>query len=655
MYKETPIQRSTTIPRRQYNVPDSSDDSSSIISTQTSDTESSNNSAVKKSKVGSGVTKDTYASEVSRSKKNNSGHIHNKDMSKLGTDSISADKQKLSEFMESLPHDKGSKKSKRERVEDFIRTNASDAFMRQMTEIADHEIRKLKGEKVKKWVAVSLSGAANQFLSFGLASELAIYTKQAWLFTVIAPLLSELFSEKVAAQIRRTTYMTDDTKNLQRKQRLIARAVGDLIRQAGGLQPKAKYNTNNPALKGQKFTAWGALTKDTDRFLAISANNFVNRGLPFLCFTGTYIGREFLLKLALKGAPGWEHLLLRLSFGLVAGSLTALTNQFITSRNKDAKEVPGHSTSYWHAKENYLQSIRQDIRQRLNELGKMPDKNLKEAVENVLLDLDKKIEREQRIAKLKKSALTTIPGDIRASMHHSRPEDSLDPEAPGTRAQTVHNILGKMISLVYFTYMFDQALKNENGAESFSNFSALNLVFLPFALILTGYMWKDDTPIASRIFGATGKAVRDTTAGRETYNRKNASSANDVVTLIDQRVINNGNGSVNDNDNDHRQKDKSENLSSIEIDDANEDYENNRGKSENQYRTEGIFAAAGDDSETSYDESGDNTKSSSNDIINTTESSTSSTSRTSEKIRLTSSSTSSETQSYSTRGNRRDE
>ena len=585
-----------TVPRRSYTVRDDNDDSSILISAPSSSSESSNDLAKKKTKAGSGVRKDTYDREVSHKKPNTGEKIQDKDMPKLGTSSLSDNEKKVAEFVESLIQDKSSKKSKRERLEDFIRTNASDAFMRQMTEIADHEIRHLKGEKLKKWVAVAFSGAIIQFLSFGLSSELALWTKQAWLFAVLAPIFSEAGAEKLAAQIRRTTYTTDDTKNLYRKQRLIARVCGDLIRQATGLQPKAKYSTNNPAFKGKKFTAWEALARDTDYFLALSAHNMINRGIPSLCFTGTYLLRDFLLTNALKGVPGWQLLLVRFGAGLLAGGLTALTSQFVTSCNKDAKEIPGHSTSYWHAKQSYLQSIRQDIRERLNEAGEMTDKKLKDKVENLLLDLDKKIEREQGIAKLKRSAPTAVPGELKASMHRSRPEDSLDPEAPGTRAQTLHNCLGKMISLIYFTYMFDQSLKNENGVQSFSNIPALNFIFLPFTLILMGYMWKDDLAIISRILGASGKAVRDSTWGRETYKNKNAPTSNDVVTRIDQQAIDDANDDENfdrnadnnnvDNDADNlseyeSKKKDSKNLVSIKIDDGDEEDESSGGASVN--------------------------------------------------------------------------
>ena len=642
------IQRSTTVPRRDYYQRKIDDDGSVLISTETSSRDEEEKSPKEKSTSRSGVVKDTYASEVGYPKNSKEELNRDKDILKIGTKSLSEDEKKLAEFINSLTHDKGSKKSKRDRLEDFIKTNASDAFMRQMTEIADDEIRHLKGEKIKKWFAVAISGAVNQLLSFGSASEVAIYSQKAWLFAILSPIFSEVFSEKVAAQIRRTTFMTDHTKNLYRKQRLIARAFGDLIRQASGLQPKIEYHTNNPAFKGKKFTSWEALAKDTDYFLALSSRNLLNRGLPFLCFTFTYLLRDFLLQSALKGTAGWQLVLVRLGFGATAGALTALTNQLITSFSKDAKEIPGHSTSYWHAKETYLRSIREDIRQRLNEAGQMTDKNLKEEVENLLLDLDKKIEREQGIANLKKSALTAVPGELKAAMHRSRPEDSLDPEAPGTRVQTLHNVLGKMISLIYFTYMLDQAMRNEDGVDSFSNMSGLNFVFLPFSLILMGYMWKDDMPIVSRILGATGKAIRDSVWGRAAYQAKNAHELHDVVTHIDQDIINDSGNRLNEDNNNDRNKADNDNdnltkqasgknpsqpLSSVVIEHGDTEFDQPRVKSRDQtgkapknphLADTMLTAISSDEDEDTDGESDARSSSSSSDVVGQSSSSSSS-------------------------------
>jgi hypothetical protein len=257
----------------------------------------------------------------------------------------------------------------------------------------------------------------------------------------------------------------------------------------------------------------------------------------------------------LKGAPGWQTLLLRWGSGVIAGGSTALLNQFITSNNKDATETPGYSTSYWHAKETYLHSVRQDIRDRLNEAKELTDLTTKTKLENLLLDLDKKIQREIGVAGLKKSMWTAIPGEIKASAHRSRPEDNLDPDVPGTLAQSIHSACGKFISLIYFTYMLDQAMKSENKTDSFSSYPALNFVFLPFALILMGFIWKDDLQIVSRTGHAVKKAMKDVTTGRSAYQEKTGQPLTDVMTQMPEQIYKNND---NDNENNNGKKRKLE-------------------------------------------------------------------------------------------------
>jgi len=423
--------------------------------------------------------------------------------------------------------------------------------MRDMNAISDKEIDRLTGSKLKKWGSVLGSGALSQNTSFFLASELALYLKQPWLFPFVAPFLSEVLSDKLAVLTRRTTFTTNDAKNLFRKQRLIARAIGDMIRQCSGLKPAAKYRSNNPAYKDQKLSAWDALWSDNDRFLTVSNHNMINRGLPFLCFTGTYLVRDFLLQGMLKDAPDLQKFFLRWGSGGIAGGSTALANQIITSFNKDAEELAGHSTSFWHAKETYLNSVRADIRDCLNEAKELTDPTTKTKFEKLLVDLDKKIQREIEVAGLKKSLLTTIRGEIKASAHRSRPEDSLDPDVPGTLAQSIHSGFGKFISLIYFTYMLDQAMKSENNTDSFSPCPGLNLAFLPFALILVGWMFKDDLQVVSRTGYAIGKSIRDVTTGRAAYQERNAKPLDNVTTTMPEQ-INANNGNENDNDADNR-------------------------------------------------------------------------------------------------------
>ena len=549
--------------RRTYTTARQNDDDSVMISYTSSYTSSSTRSSTESSsesrksayapekKSPKNIVQKTITTEVGKIKKNHASEKSTQNTS--GTDVIppSEHDKKIIEFIEKLKNHKDPKTSKKDLVEEFIRSHATEAFMRDMNRISDEEIDRLKNSKWKKWGSIFGSGALSQNTSFFLASEIANYFNQAWIFPILSTILSELFSDKLAALTRRTTFVTNDAKNLARKQRLIARAIGDMIRQCGCLKPEAKYRSNNPAHKGKKFTAWDALWSDSDRFMTVTAHNLVNRGAPFLCFTGTYLARDALLQGMLKGAPWWQTLLLRWGSGTIAGGSTALLNQIITSNNKDATEIPGYSTSHWHAKETYLHSVRQDIRDRLNEAKELTDPTTKNKLEKVLLDLDKKIQREIAVAELKKSNWCAIPGEIKSSVHRSRPEDNLDPDVPGTLAQSIHSACGKFISLIYFTYMLDQSMKSENKTDSFSSYPALNFVFLNFALILMGFMWKDDLQIVSRIGHAVKKAMKDVTTGRAAYQEKTGQPLTDVATQMPEQLYkNNDNDNENDNGND---------------------------------------------------------------------------------------------------------
>ena len=551
---QTQLRRTYTNTRQNDYDSQSSDDSVMISSTS-----SSTSSASEREKSAHGskikstedIVKNTSNTEVGKpTKKSRSEKSTQNTTGSSASPPPEYDKE-IIEFFKKLKTHSDPKKSKKDLVEQFIRSNATEAFMRDMNKISNKEIARLEGNKAAKWLSIFASGSISQNTSFFLASEIAIATNQPWLFPTLSTFLSEGLSDKAAALTRRTTFGTNDAKNLYRKQRLIARAIGDMIRQCGGLKPEAKYRSNNPAHKGQKFTAWDALWSDSDQFLTVSAHNMINRGVPFLCFTGTYLARDFLLQGMLKGAPGWQTLLLRWGSGVIAGGSTALLNQIITSNNKDATETPGYSTSFWHAKETYLHSVRQDIRDRLNEAKELTDSTTKTKLENLLLDLDKKIQREIGVAGLKKSIWTAIPGEIKASAHRSRPEDSLDPDVPGTLAQSIHSACGKFISLIYFTYMLDQAMKSENKTDSISSYPALNFVFLPFSLILMGFMWKDDLQILSRTGHAVKKSLRDVTTGRAAYQERNAKPLDDVTTNMPEQ-INANDGNENENDADNR-------------------------------------------------------------------------------------------------------
>lgn len=553
MPRTTQLRRTYTTVRQNDGDSQSSDDSVMISSTSSSASrasESEKNTHASEKKSIESIEKNTTNTEVGKPKKKSGSEKSTQNTT--GSDAIPPAEyvEEIIAFFEKLKNHKDQKPSKKDLVEEFIRSNPTEVFMRDMNAISDKEIDRLTGSKLKKWASMLGGGVFSQNTSFLIASELAQYFKQPWLFPVLATILSEGLSDKLAGLTRRTTFTTNDAKNLFRKQDLIAKAIGDMIRQYYFLKPEAKHKSNNPAHKGERFTAWDALWKDSDYFLEISSSNCLNRGLPFLCFTGTYVVRDFLLQGILKDATELQQFFFRWGCGGIAGGSTALFSQIITSFRKGAVELPGYSTSYWHAKETYLHSVRDDIRDRLKDTKELTDTALKTKFEKLLLDLDKKTQREIGVAGLKKSLLTAIPGEIKASIHRQRPEDSLDPEVPGTLAQSIHSAIGKFISLIFFTYCLDQSMKSENKTGSFSPYPAVNLIFLPFALIWTGYMLRDDLQIISRTAHSVAKAVRDVTTGRAAYQKKYAKPLNDVTThMPEQIIVDGGNGNENDADN----------------------------------------------------------------------------------------------------------
>ncbi len=93
-------------------------------------------------------------------------------------------------------------------------------------------------------------------------------------------------------------------------------------------------------------------------------------------------------------------------------------------------------------------------------------------------------------------------------------------------------------------------MKSENKTGSFSPYPAVNLLFLPFALIWTGYMLRDDLQIISRTAHSVAKAVRDVTTGRAAYQERTATPLNEVATIMPEQIKANG-GNDNDNDADN--------------------------------------------------------------------------------------------------------
>ena len=409
-------------------------------------------------------------------------------------------------------------------IEDALRGNSfwAQELFQVLQDIQEKEQRDLSQSKLK-WPKNFLAGSVVQWSSFSAAMELAIYFQNPWLF-LLAAVFSEAFSEKAAALIRDTTYITKDNKKLLRKQRLIARATGDAIRQCFGLPPMKKYTTDDPAFKTKRLTAAEALAKDKDYFAGITNYNFLNRGAPFLAFTGTYIGRDFLLASGMLGTlSAWQMVGVRLTAGAIAGGLTSLLNQFFMSMNKDAEEKFTHSTHYWRHRENYLITIRDQAKMLFNQI---PNTNLNAAdearIKQAFLDFDDKLYKEIELVRLRKSKLTAFSAEVKQSLEKKRDLSSIDPENPGSRAESLFSLLGKLISLVYFTYMLNSQTRGDNNFPG--SYAMLGIILMPVFLIMAGFALKDDLRLIPRMMAASGKALGDSLLWRDAYHDKLAAA-----------------------------------------------------------------------------------------------------------------------------------
>ena len=405
-------------------------------------------------------------------------------------------------------------------IEDALRGNSfwAQELFQVLQEIQEKEQRDLSQSKLK-WPKNFLAGSVIQWTSFSAAMELAIYFQNPWLF-LLSAVFSEAFSEKAAALIRDTTYITKDNKKLLRKQRLIARATGDAIRQCFGLPPMKKYTTDDPAFKTRRFTAAEALAKDKDYFAGVTNYNFLNRGAPFLSFTGTYIARDFLLASEILGElSAWQKMGVRLTAGAIAGGLTSLLNQFFMSMNKDSEEKITHSTHYWRHRENYLMTIRDQAKMLFNQI---PNTNLNASdearIKQAFLDFDDKLYKEIELVRLRKSKLTAFSAEVKQSLEKKRDLSSIDPENPGSRAESMYSFLGKLISLIYFTYMLNSQTRGDNNFPG--PYATLGIIMMPVFLIMAGFALKDDLRLIPRMMAASGKALGDSLLWRDAYREK---------------------------------------------------------------------------------------------------------------------------------------
>lgn len=221
----------------------------------------------------------------------------------------------------------------------------------------------VRSKRLKKYGFDMVAGAANQATSFGVAGITATLTGNPWLFPVVAMLTSDLVGDRLAQVIRDSTMVAQGTRNHFENHRRLARALGDLLESCAGHAPHTKFSVEitDPVTQKktkEKMTACGAL-RHAGCLGGLSAwgQNLLVRGLPFVWFSAIYGPRDFYMNALCPNsfyvpssvsawpnsttptacpdpdeinpvALRWSMVLLS---GMMAGALTAVSNQLLTS------------------------------------------------------------------------------------------------------------------------------------------------------------------------------------------------------------------------------------------------------------------------------------------------------------------------------------
>jgi hypothetical protein len=405
-----------------------------------------------------------------------------------------------------------------------------------------------KGCRIEKYLLDFAAGSANQLTSFAVGGAAVAFSGNPWLFPVVATAASDLIGERLAQLIRRSTIVTNGTRQYFENHRLLARGLGDLISGCCEPHPKAKFDVitgkdaaGNPVK--QKMTASEAL-RHTGCANGLSAwgTNLLVRGLPFLWFSGIYIGRDYYINdhcsdffypsatnatmsdsinLTSHGSDGcpiqgldpvalrWGMILLG---GMLAGGVTSVTSQLIASC-LPGDERTNYGAETWKLQSRYLEAARTDTKQFLDNLV------VKEFVKKLDMDDDqiadlakaaetlKRIqEKELSVARKKSSTWTTFQAELDLATQKHRDETMITPEFGGKRLDLFLSMLGKFLSLLAYAYM----LSSHDVRKATDEREKLEAVMLiNFSLILMGYVWRDDLRLVGQLpYGAVKGAIR---------------------------------------------------------------------------------------------------------------------------------------------------
>jgi GMP synthase PP-ATPase subunit len=158
------MSKATTM-RRTFTTRHTQDDDSVCVSTASSTSYSGENTQSSKNNTQGDVVTNTSATETGKYKKESKEEKLETQVARWDDGNQSTIEEKIKQFIKQLENHKDPKKSKKDLVEEFIRTNASESFMRKMTKISDKEIAHLKGNTPAKWVSILASGVISQWTS----------------------------------------------------------------------------------------------------------------------------------------------------------------------------------------------------------------------------------------------------------------------------------------------------------------------------------------------------------------------------------------------------------------------------------------------------------------------------------------------------------
>ncbi len=412
----------------------------------------------------------------------------------------------------------------------------------------------VKRERFVKYARDTAAGSVNQVTSFGLGGITVALTGNPWLFPIVSCIASDLLGDRLAQVIRKSTVVTNATKEHFENHRRCARAMGEFIEACAGKDPKRKFlvttgtDAHGNPIK-EKMTATDALA-NYGRLHALSTagQNFLVRGLPFIWFTMIYWARDYYLNTRcydtffptptnssigpsahpgnasapVAGCPNpaefdtetlrWAMIIIG---GMLSGAMTSVTNQMVSSF-MPGEERTNYSPDTWKLQVKYLESARIDTKMYLDKLATpeyrqelkaqgMDDEQIA-ILEKAAHSLSGIQDKELSLARKKSSYWTTFQAELDQATQKHRDETVITPEFGGKRLDLALSSVGKFLSLLVYAYFLSAF--NFRTANS-DNERLKDILLVNMSLIFLGYVLRDDCRLVAQIpYGAVKGMVR---------------------------------------------------------------------------------------------------------------------------------------------------